>query len=276
MESTTVAPAASPLGLAGKHALVTGGTRGLGRAVVRLFAAAGMNVITCSRNGSEDAAALARELAGHGGEHHRPPADEAERSPRSSGRNQQVHVVRADVTRPADVDRLVGECETRFGTLDVLVNNVGVTSHVPVAQLPVAEWQRVLDTNLTATYLVTQRALPLLREGSSIVCVGTAAATRGIPLRAHYTAAKAGLIGLARSLCKELGPKGIRVNVVSPGILDTEEAAAMPPEHRQRYTSLIALGHLGRPEHVAGAVLFLASDLAAYVTGATLVADGGI
>jgi 3-oxoacyl-[acyl-carrier protein] reductase len=243
------------LGLNGRNALVTGGTRGLGRAIVRALAAAGANVVTCHRREGEAADSLVRELKEHGGDH---------------------HVVRADVTRPEAVDQLVDECRERLGSLDLLVNNVGVTSHVPLPELALEEWRRVLDVNLTAAYLVTQRAAPLLRDGASIVNVGAAVALRGLPLRSHYTAAKAGLLGLTRSLCKELGPRGIRVNLLAPGIMATEEAANLPPEQHQRYRSLIALGELGRPEDVAGVVLFLASDLSSYVTGATVTADGGI
>jgi 3-oxoacyl-[acyl-carrier protein] reductase len=137
-----------------------------------------------------------------------------------------------------------------------------------------------MDTSLTAGYLVVQEALPLLSAGSSVVFIGSRVATVGIPLRGHYTAAKAGLVGLARSLAKEFGSRGIRVNVVAPGVIETEEAAKLSAEERrayeQRYKSLIALGRFGRPADIARAVLFLASDLSGYVTGETINVDGGI
>src|SRR5207302_6241291 len=114
-------------------------------------------------------------------------------------------VVRADVTDAASVERLVEECRVHFGRLDIVVNNAGAISHIPFAELSLEEWHRIVDTDLTATFLVTQKALPLLASGGSVVNVGSKVATVGIPLRAHYTAAKAGLVGLTRSLAKEYG-----------------------------------------------------------------------
>jgi len=247
------------LQLAGRNALVTGGSRGLGRAIVLALARAGSNVLTCYRQESEAVESLTRELKETGGEH---------------------HVVRADVSRPEEIERLAEECRTRFGSLHTVVNNAGVISHVPFAELALDEWHRVVDTNLTAAFLVVQKTLPLLSRGASVVNIGSRAAAVGIPLRSHYTAAKAGMAGLTRSLCKELGPRGIRVNMVAPGMIETEEAAALSAADREKYTAkyqqMFALGRFGRPDDVAGAVLFLASDLARYVTGETLHVDGGI
>ncbi|MDG4820754.1 3-oxoacyl-ACP reductase FabG [Asanoa sp. WMMD1127] len=241
------------LQLNGKRALVTGGTRGIGRAVVTALAGAGARVITCSRSGGEAAESLARELKETGGDH---------------------HVMKADVAQPDDIDRLVGEAETRFGGLDVIVHNAGVISHVPFGELPEDEWHRVIDTNLTAAYLIVRRALPLLDTGASVIHIGSKVAMVGVPLRAHYTAAKAGLIGLTRSMSKELGPRGIRVNVLAPGPVETE--TAVPAEVVARYQKMIPLGRLGRAPEIANAVLFLASDLASFVNGETLNVDGGI
>jgi 3-oxoacyl-[acyl-carrier protein] reductase len=239
----------------GKNALVTGGTRGLGRAIALALAQAGASVVTCYRADAEAAAQLARDLKETGREH---------------------HVLQADVSRPADVAALLAECRQRLGTLHVLVNNAGTISHVPFAQLTLAEWHRVIDTNLTAAAQVIQRALPLLADGGSIINVGSRVATVGLPLRAHYTAAKAGLTGLSRSLGKELGGRGIRVNVLAPGVIETEEARLLPRQRREHYTRLAALGRLGRPEEVAAAALFLASDASSYITGETLHVDGGV
>ena len=238
-----------------KNVLVTGGTRGIGRAIVRTLAGAGANLVTCYRQDEEAAARLADELNQTGGNH---------------------HVIRADVSDPAQAAGLVAECRTRLGSLDVVVNNAAAISHVPFAELALSEWQRVIDTNLTAVAQVIQLTLPLMTRGGSIVNIGSRVATVGIPMRAHYTAAKAGLIGLSRSLCKELGPAGIRVNVVAPGVVATEDAANLPAEVLARYRQITALGRLGEPEEIAGVVLFLASDLAGYVTGETIHVDGGI
>jgi 3-oxoacyl-[acyl-carrier protein] reductase len=240
--------------LDGKRVLVTGGTRGIGRSLVLAFAEAGAQVVTCGRTDSEEARSLAKELAGIGGDH---------------------HVLQADVSVPEQVDALVEQCRTLVGGLDALVSNAGAISHVPFAELGQDEWHRVIDTNLTAAFLLVQRALPVLAEPSSVILVGSRSAQAGIPLRAHYTASKAGLVGLARSLAKELGPRRVRVNVVAPGVIETDDKP-LTDDIRQRYERLTALGRLGRGAEVAGPVLFLASDLSAYVTGETVHVDGGI
>lgn len=240
------------LRIEGKKCLVTGGTRGIGRSIATALARAGGQVLTCYRQDSEAVADLERELKEISGDH---------------------HLVRCDVSRPDEVARLAEECRDRFGSLDVVVNNAGSISHVPFAELTEQEWHRVLDTNLGGAFQVVRRTLPLLGEGGSIVNVGSRAATIGIPLRAHYTASKAGLIGLTRSLAKELGPR-IRVNMVAPGPIDTGEP--VPEAVRDRYRQMIPLGRLGRPDEIAAAVLFLASDLAAFVNGETINVDGGI
>ncbi|MFB9235134.1 SDR family NAD(P)-dependent oxidoreductase [Plantactinospora siamensis] len=241
------------LELSGKNALVTGGTRGIGRAVVLALAGAGARVLTCSRSAGEPAESLQRELKALGDEH---------------------AVLQADVARSEDIDRLVAEAASRFGGLDVVVHNAGVISHVPFAELTEQEWHRVLDVNLTAAYLLVSRALPVLRDGASIVHIGSKVATVGVPLRSHYTAAKAGLIGLTRSMAKELGGRRIRVNVVAPGPVETE--AEVPAEVVARYQKMIPLGRLGRPEEIAAAVRFLAGDGASFINGETLNVDGGI
>jgi 3-oxoacyl-[acyl-carrier protein] reductase len=185
-------------------------------------------------------------------------------------------VLQADVSRPEDVRRLLDECRALHGSLDVVVHNAGTISHVPFAQMELDEWRRVVDTNLTGMYLVVHEALSLLSTGASIVAIGSKAAMVGVPLRAHYTASKAGMLGFARSLCKELGPRGIRVNVVAPGIVATDAAAGLSPEQEQRYRVMTSLGRLGEPEEIADVVLFLASDRSRYVTGETIHVDGGV
>ncbi|MEU0412869.1 SDR family NAD(P)-dependent oxidoreductase [Streptomyces griseorubiginosus] len=248
------------LGLRGKKALVTGGTRGVGRGIVLALAHAGVDVVTCYRSESEHVASLERELKEIGGDH---------------------LVVQADLTQPVRVARLLEQVrETHGGVLDLVVNNAGAISHIPYEQLSLDEWQRVLATNLTAAHLVVQHALPLLRAGSSVVSIGSKAVDAGIPLRSHYTATKAALVGLNRSLAKEFGPRGIRFNVVALGVVETENLHALPEADRrlmiERYSAKTALGRLGLPEEVAGAVLWLAGDLSRYVTGSTVSVDGGI
>ncbi|GAA3882051.1 hypothetical protein GCM10022243_53280 [Saccharothrix violaceirubra] len=252
-------PLPADFGLAGRRVLVTGGTRGIGRGIVRMLARAGADVLTCYRDDEAAARSLERELKGLPGTH---------------------HVVRADLSKVEDVERLVDECEVRFGVLDAVVNNAGVISHLPYRELPVREWQRIIDVNLTAAHLVTQHTLPLLSPGASVVFIGSKVAEVGVPLRAHYTASKAAVVGLALSLAKELGPQGVRVNVVAPGVIETEVLHAMPRDARDglraRYREKTALGRLGEPDEVGGAVLFLVSPLSSYVTGEVLHVGGGI
>ena len=237
----------------GKKVLVTGGSRGIGREIALSFARAGADVVTCYRTEGEAVDSLIGELKETAGNH---------------------QVIRADVTLAEDVDTLVDECRLRFGHLDAVVNSAGVISHIPFSELPLDEWRRVVDSNLTAPANVIQAALPLLGAGASIVNVGSRVATVGIPLRSHYTAAKSGLIGLTRSLAKELGPRGIRVNIVAPGPIQTE--AETPPAVLERYRTMIPLGRLGRTAEVAAVVQFLASDAASFINGETINVDGGI
>ncbi|MCM3922295.1 SDR family oxidoreductase [Frankia sp. AiPs1] len=241
--------------LAGRRALVTGGTRGIGRAVVLGLARAGATVVVGHQRQTEEAESLRRELKDTGGDH---------------------LLVQADVADPAQITELIEATGTHLGGLDIVVNSVGTISHIPYADLPLDAWTQVLATNLTATHLVTQGALALLGESGSVVNIGSGAGVVGVPLRAHYTAAKTGLIGLTRSLSKELGSRGIRVNLVSPGVIETDQAAGMPAAARTAYTNRIPLGRLGEADEVAAVVLFLASDVSSYVNGATFTVDGGI
>lgn len=247
------------LGLKGRRALVTGGTRGVGRGIVLALARAGVDVLTCYRNGADYAESLEKELAEVGGTH---------------------KVVQCDLADSAQITELIGTAKDLFGGLDLIVNNAGAISHVPYGELPEQEWRRVIDTNLTAAHLVIQNALPILGEGASVISIGSKSSEVGIPLRAHYTATKAALRGLTRSLAKEFGSRGLRFNVLALGVIETEALDAMPEEQRalmiKRYSEKTALGRLGTPDEVAGAVLWLSSDLSRYVTGATIHVDGGI
>ena len=242
------------LGIAGKKVLLTGGTKGIGRGIALAFAAAGAQVVTCSRHDDEAAQSLAIELKATGGEH---------------------HVMVADVSTESGVATLVDVAVARMGGVDVVIGCAGTITHIPFAKLSLSDWNDVVGSNLTANYLLVSQTLPLLGAGSSVILIGSRSALVGIPLRAHYTAAKAGLVGFMRSLAKELGPQGIRVNVIAPGVIEPEDRP-LPEEIRARYHKLTSLGRLGRPNEIAGAALFLASDLSGYVTGETLDVDGGI
>lgn len=243
------------LGLAGKRVLVTGGTRGIGRHTVLAFARAGAYVVAGNRSPSDAADSLARELKGLGDSH---------------------RVVQADVTDAAGVATLTDTCRDALGGLDAVVNNVGVDGESAFEQLTAQEWHRVMETNLTSCFLVTQAALRLLADGGSIINIGASVGLRGRSNAAHYVASKAALIGLTRSLAKELGNRGIRVNTVAPGLIETEPDAGLPPPVADRIRAMTALGRLGTSEDVAAAALFLAGNASRYITGVTLNVDGGM
>lgn len=234
--------------LAGRNAVVTGGTRGVGRAVAEALAGAGATVLTCFHTDARRAEELRASIDGP------------------------LHAVRADITTGEGVGALADAARSLPGGVDVLVNNVGVDGHGPLGELAGTEWRRVLDANLTSAAQVTAALLPVLKPGASVVNIGAAAARRGRPYSAHHGASKAAITGLTRSLAKELGAGGIRVNTVAPGVV----APDLPPPVAERLRSATALGRLGTPEDVVGAVLFLAGDRSRYVTGTTVTVDGGM
>jgi len=241
--------------LATKRILITGGTRGIGRATATACARAGARLVVCYRHDSENAEELARELDKEGGPH---------------------RVVQADITDEQDVARLIAVCREALGGLDAIVNNAGVDGRASIEELSPEEWTRVVDANLTGTFLVTKAALELLSDGGSIVNLGASAALRGRPHSTHYAASKSALIGLTRSLAKEVGGRGIRVNTVAPGVIVTEPDGGPPPPVAELIKGMTALRRLGTPDEVAGAVLFLVGDESRYVSGTTLHVDGGI
>ncbi len=243
------------LDLAGKHALLIGGGDEIDQAIV--LALLQQEVSVAFAYPREDAAVtgLLGLLA------------------RSQNGSFAVQVDASDVQA---VEALIARVGQAFGKVEIVVNNASVISHAPIHEMGLAAWQQMLDTNLTSVYLVTHAVLPLLQAGSSITNVSACLAAVGMRGKAHYTAAKAGVIGFSRSVCKELGGQGIRVNVVAPGVIGSGEMGDLSPEQRGRYAYLSALGRLGRIEEVANTVLFLASDLASFITGATIAVDGGV
>jgi 3-oxoacyl-[acyl-carrier protein] reductase len=243
------------LALGGKRALVTGGSRGIGRAIALALAEQGVSVAAC----------YARDVSA---------GDELQDAFARFGNGS--YTTHADVADEESVAALLNGVHERLGGIDVLVNNAGVVSHRTLDDLDLAEWQRVLDTNLTGMYMVTRAALPLMKPGASIINISSAVAMVGLPARAHYTASKAGALGLTRSLCKELGPRDIRVNAIAPGIIETDQVAHLTDAQKERYASFAALNRLGKAGDVGDVALFLASDLSRFVSGVTINVDGGI
>lgn len=243
------------LELKGGNVIVTGGSRGIGRAIVLALAAQGATVTAAYVNESDAVASLRKELAALGA---------------------RAELVRVDVTDAAQTAVLAARVAEAHGPITGLVNNAGVISHLPLANLTPEEWQRILDTNLTGVYHLSRAALPHFADTAAIVNISSAVAHHGMPAAAHYVASKAGVMGLTRALAKELGPRGIRVNCIASGLVETDQMQAVSEEGKARYRQMIALGRLGQPEDIADAVLFLLSRAARYVTGATVDVDGGI
>ncbi|MBV9163992.1 MAG: SDR family oxidoreductase [Pseudonocardiales bacterium] len=240
--------------LVGKRVLITGGTKGIGRATAVDLAQAGARVVVCHRNDDFSAARLVEELAGSGDQH---------------------AVIRADVTDESQLQTLADQVRRGLGGLDAVVNNAGVDGHMRLEDLDVEEWYRVLNVNVTAYYLVVRAVLPLLADPSSVVNIGASVALRGRQNGSHYTASKAAVHGLTRSMAKEFGPRGVRVNLVAPGVIDKGEDD-LPPQVAKTIVSMTALGRLGDCSDVANAVAFLISDKSRYISGCTLHVDGGM
>jgi 3-oxoacyl-[acyl-carrier protein] reductase len=234
--------------LEGKVALVTGASRGIGAAIARELASAGAEVVVGFNAGREEAEALAAELGGR--------------------------AVQADVSSLADAARLVEEA----GELDVLVNNAGLTRDGLLARMSDEDWQVVLDTNLGSVFATCRAAVrPMMkRRAGAIVNVSSIVGLHGNPGQANYAASKAGIIGFTKALARELGSRGVRANVVAPGYVGTRLTEVLPDAAKAAMLANTPLGRLGEPEDVAGAVRFLCSDEASFITGEVLLVDGGL
>jgi len=245
------------LDLTGRVALVTGAGSGFGRTIARRFAEAGARVAVHYRGSREGAEAVVGEIRAAGGE---------------------ARVVGGDLARDGEATRVVDEAAEAFGRLDLLVNNAGSYPLAGLLEMSAPQWDEVVAANLKSAFLCTQAAARRMAAagGGAIVMVTSIQAFRPAPELAHYSAAKAGLEMLTRSAAVELGPKGIRVNAVAPGLVWREGLEAAWPEGVTRYRARAPLGRIGRPEDVADACLFLASPAARWITGATLVVDGGV
>lgn len=240
--------------LDGKVAIVTGASSGLGVAFAKALAEAGADVVLAARRADKlkDTAALV-EAAG-----------------------QRALVVQADVSKPEDC-REVARAAAEFGTVAVLVNNAGVASAVPASRETPEEFRGVLDVNLNGAYWMAQAAASVMKSGGSIINISSVLGlvTGGIP-QAAYSASKAGLLGLTRDLAQQwTGRKGIRVNAICPGFFESEMTDQYPPGYLEKIQASLPSGRIGDPEELAAAVLFLASPAGGYVTGETLVVDGG-
>ncbi len=242
--------------LQGKVAVVTGGSRGIGRAVATVLAREGAVITLCAR----DRVLLEKVAA------------EIE----SSG--VQALAVQADVTRASEVEQMIGACVERFGQVDILVNNAGITRDNLLLRMKDEEWDAVLSTNLKGVFHCTRAVLrPMIKQRSGrIINLTSVVAVMGNLGQANYVAAKAGIIGLTKATAREVASRGITVNAVAPGFIETDMTHALGPELQEQMRSQIPLGRFGRPEDVAELVAFLASDRAAYITGQVIHLNGGL
>ena len=243
--------------LAGKTALITGATRGIGRAIALRFAAEGADVAFTYRSQHEAAQSLVSELKAMG---------------------VRAKAYTSDAASFEDAHKVVEDVKETFGRIDVLVNNAGITKDGLMMRMDEAQWDAVIDTNLKSAFNFIHACTPVMarQRSGSIISMSSVVGVSGNAGQCNYSASKAGLIGLTKSMAKEMGPRGIRANCIAPGFIATDMTGALPENVRQEWEKQIPLRRGGTPEDVAGVAVFLASDLAGYVTGQVVNCCGGM
>jgi len=238
--------------LADKVALVTGASRGIGKAVAEVFAAHGAALVLVAR--SESIHALAESLERAGGK---------------------TTAIQGDVNDESTIRECVKRCRGAYGRLDILVNNAGAMPQAVIGMISLEESRRLFELNVMSMMNLTQYAARLMKAPASIVNLSSIA-WRGLAGASVYSATKGAVVGFTRAASKELAPRGIRVNAIAPGFIDTDLTRGLPPEVHERTLAGVRLGRIGEPRDVANAALFLASDLSSYITGQVLAVDGGM
>ena len=243
--------------LSGKTALVTGATRGIGRAIALKFASEGANVAFTYRSQHEAAQSLVGQIQEMGVQAKAYPSDAADFA--------QAHAVVEDI-------------KNIFGRIDILVNNAGITKDGLMLRMDEAQWDSVIDTNLKSAFNFIHACTPIMarQRSGSIINMSSVVGVSGNAGQCNYSASKAGLIGLSKSIAKEMGPRGVRSNCIAPGFIETDMTGALPEDIRKDWEKQIPMRRAGKPEDVADVALFLASDLAGYVTGQVINCGGGM
>ena len=234
--------------LEGKRALITGAARGIGRAIAAELKSAGAEVLCCDLPGTSENDEVAKEVGGR--------------------------ALYADVTKADEVEKLIAEA----GEIDILVNNAGITRDGLLARMSEEDWRAVIDINLTSVYLMCHAAVRgmMKRRSGTIVNLASVVGIHGNFGQTNYAASKAGIIGFTKSLAREAGARGIRVNAVAPGYIETRLTEVLPEDVKQKMLAATSLGRFGQPEDIARAVHFLCSDEAGFISGEVLVVDGGM
>ena len=243
--------------LKGKTAIVTGSGRGIGKAIALKFAELGANVVLngTKTSGTVDLVAEEFKAAGY-----------------------PVAVAKGDISNADDVKEMIKTATDAFGKIDILVNNAGITKDKPMLMMSEDDWDSVLDINLKGAFLCSKLAAKCMikQKSGKIINISSVAGQYGNPGQANYSASKAGMIGLTKAIAKELAPRGITCNAVTPGLIQSDMTEELPEDLKQNYLKNIALGRFGTPEEVANLVAFLASDNSNYITGQVIDIDGGL
>ena len=241
----------------GKNAIITGGAKGIGNAIAGEFCKNGANIMLCYKSSAEAANEAAREFSSFG---------------------TKVELLQGDVSDPAYAVEAVKRAKEMFGSVDILINNAGITSDKLLIRMSNNEFTGVIDTNLNGAFYFLREASQIMikQRSGRIINMSSIAGVRGNPGQINYCASKAGIIGMTLSAAKELGRRGITVNAIAPGFIGTDMTDVLTEEQKSSVLASISLGRAGTPEDIANVALFLASDAASYITGQVLCVDGGM